>query len=118
MNKSHQLEPIRLQVPLYMGVIKEITKLVPRVLLRYISTWEFLRTLEKCEKHLASARASIWSIIVINQLNRSPLYAQAVQEICPHLSLCPQPLHSPAQCFHVSSASSSCLTGESAFRCL
>ena len=58
MNKSHQLEPIRLQVPLYMGVIKEITKLVPRVLLRYISTWEFLRTLEKCEKHLASARAS------------------------------------------------------------
>ena len=58
MNKSHQLEPIRLQVPPYMGVIKEITKLVPRVLLRYISTWEFLRTLEKCEKHSASARAS------------------------------------------------------------
>ena len=57
MNKSHQLEPIRLQVPLYMGVIKEITKLVPRVLLRYISTWEFLRTLEKCEKHSASAPA-------------------------------------------------------------
>ena len=40
-----------------MGVIKEITKLVPRALLGYISTWEFLRTLEKCEKHSASASA-------------------------------------------------------------
>ena len=26
-------------------------KPVPRALLSYISTWEFLRTLEKCEKH-------------------------------------------------------------------
>ena len=27
-------------------------------LLSYICTWEFLRTLEKCEKHSPSARAS------------------------------------------------------------
>ena len=38
--------------------IKEIKKLVPRALLSYISTREFLRTLEKCEKHSPSARAS------------------------------------------------------------
>ena len=31
--------------------IKEIKKLVSRALLSYISTWELLRTLEKCEKH-------------------------------------------------------------------
>ena len=31
--------------------IKEIKKLFPRTLLSYISTWDFLRTLEKCEKH-------------------------------------------------------------------
>ena len=35
----------------------EVKKLVPRALLSYISTWEFLRTLEKCEKHEPSARA-------------------------------------------------------------
>ena len=35
----------------------EVKKLVPRALLSYISTWEFLRTLEKCEKHSPSARA-------------------------------------------------------------
>ena len=34
-------------------------KLVPRALLSYISTWEFLRTLEKCEKHSPAARASL-----------------------------------------------------------
>ena len=40
--------------------IKEIKKLVPRTLLRYIlSTWDFLRTLEKCEKHLPVAHASL-----------------------------------------------------------
>ena len=33
-------------------------KLVPRALLSYISNWKFLRTLEKCEKHSPSARAS------------------------------------------------------------
>ena len=38
--------------------IKEIKKLVPRALLSYISTWEFLRTLEKCVWHLPSDRAS------------------------------------------------------------
>ena len=38
--------------------IKERKKLVPRALLSYISTWEFLRTLEKSEKHSPSARAS------------------------------------------------------------
>ena len=36
---------------------KGIKKLVPQALLSYISTWEFLRTLEKCEKHSPSARA-------------------------------------------------------------
>lgn len=36
--------------------IIEITKLVPQALLSYISTWEFLRTLEKCEKHSPLAR--------------------------------------------------------------
>ena len=33
-------------------------KLVPRALLSYISTWEFLRTREKCEKHEPQASAS------------------------------------------------------------
>ena len=37
---------------------KRYKKLVPRALLSYISTQEFLRTLEKCKKHLPSARAS------------------------------------------------------------
>ena len=36
----------------------EVKKLVPRALLSYISTWKFLRTLEKCKKHSPSARAS------------------------------------------------------------
>ena len=31
--------------------LKGINKLVPRALFSYISTREFLRTLEKCEKH-------------------------------------------------------------------
>ena len=38
--------------------MKKMNKLVPRALLSYISTWEFLRTREKCEKHSPSARAS------------------------------------------------------------
>ena len=38
--------------------IKEI-KNAPSALLSYISTREFLRTLEKCDKHLPSARASL-----------------------------------------------------------
>ena len=33
--------------------------LVPRALLSYISTWDFLRTLENCEKHLPVAHASL-----------------------------------------------------------
>ena len=36
---------------------KKKKKLVPRALLSYISTWEFSRTPEKCEKHSPSARA-------------------------------------------------------------
>ena len=36
-----------------LNFIKEIKKLVPRALLSYISTWEFLRTLEKCREALA-----------------------------------------------------------------
>ena len=37
---------------------KELEKLVPRALFSYISPWKFLRTLENCEKHSPSARAS------------------------------------------------------------
>ena len=33
--------------------IKEIKRLVPGALLNYISNWEYLRTLEKCEKHFS-----------------------------------------------------------------
>ena len=40
---------------------KRNKKLVPRALLSYmyISTWEFLRTLKKCEKHSPAALASL-----------------------------------------------------------
>ena len=38
--------------------IKEIKKLVPRALVSYISTREFLGTLEKCERHSPLARAA------------------------------------------------------------
>ena len=38
--------------------LKEIKKLVSRALFSYISTGEFLRTLEKCKRHSPSARAS------------------------------------------------------------
>ena len=51
----HQCE--RMQFTIYF--IKEIKKLVPQALLIYISTWEFLGTLEKCEKHLPLACASL-----------------------------------------------------------
>ena len=34
-------------------------KLVPCALLRLFSTWEFLRTLKKCKKHLPAACASL-----------------------------------------------------------
>ena len=44
--------------------IKEIKKLHPRALLSYISTWEFLRTLEKCEKHSVALRASLYTSLV------------------------------------------------------
>ena len=37
---------------------KEIKKFVPQALLSSISTWEFLRTLEKSEKHSSLARTS------------------------------------------------------------
>ena len=37
---------------------KRNKKLVPQELLSYISTWGFLRTLEKYEKHSPSARGS------------------------------------------------------------
>ena len=36
---------------------KRNKKLVPRTLLSYISTWDFLRTLENCEKHSPAAHA-------------------------------------------------------------
>ena len=52
----HQYEWVQFMIPF----IKEIKKLVPRTLLRYIlSTWDFLRTLEKCEKQLPVAHASL-----------------------------------------------------------
>ena len=50
----HRYERAQFTIPF----LKEIKKLVPRALLSYISTWEFLRTLEKYEKHSPSARAS------------------------------------------------------------
>ena len=40
----HRYEPAQFTIHL----ITEIKKLVPRALLTYISTWELLRTLEKC----------------------------------------------------------------------
>ena len=39
--------------------IKGIKRLVPLALFSCISTWEFLRTLEKCEKLSPKARASL-----------------------------------------------------------
>ena len=36
---------------------KKLKTLVPRALLSYMSSYELLRTLEKCEKHSPSARA-------------------------------------------------------------
>ena len=38
---------------------KRNKKLVPRALLSYISSWEFSRTPEKCEKHSPAVRASL-----------------------------------------------------------
>ena len=43
---------------------KRSKKLHPPALLSYISTWEFLRTLEKCEKHSAAPRASLYTSFV------------------------------------------------------
>ena len=50
----HRYERAQFTIPF----LKKIKKLVPRALLSYISTWEFLGTLEKYEKHSPSARAS------------------------------------------------------------
>ena len=41
-----------------MPTTKEIKKLFPRALLSYISTWEFLRTLERCGKARAEGESS------------------------------------------------------------
>ena len=38
---------------------KRNIQLFPRTLLCYINTWDFLRTLEKCEKHLPAVNASL-----------------------------------------------------------
>ena len=35
-------------------LIKGIKKLFPAAMLRYIITWEFLRTIKKCERHVSS----------------------------------------------------------------
>ena len=43
---------------------KRNKKLHPRALLSYISTWEFLRTLEKCANHSAAPRASLCTSLV------------------------------------------------------
>ena len=40
-------------------VYKRSIKLVPRTLLSYISTSDFLRTLENCEKHSPAAHVSL-----------------------------------------------------------
>ena len=41
---------------------KRLKKIVPRALLSYISTWKFLRTLEKCEKHRALYNLTMHSV--------------------------------------------------------
>ena len=38
---------------------KNKKKLLPRSVLSYISTWEFQRIFEKCEKHSTTARAPL-----------------------------------------------------------
>ena len=43
----------------FVSLKKQKKDSVPRVLLSYMSTWEFLRTLEKCEKHSLAASASL-----------------------------------------------------------
>ena len=43
---------------------KRNKKLHPCALSSYISTWEILRTLEKCEKHSAVPRASLCTSLV------------------------------------------------------
>ena len=45
---------------------KRNKKLDPRALSSYISTWEFLRTVDKCEKHSVAPRASLCTSLVFN----------------------------------------------------
>ena len=56
MHVSLRHRPKRAQVTVHF--MKEIETLVPRALWSSISTWEFLGTLEKCQKHSPSARTS------------------------------------------------------------
>ena len=44
--------------------MKGIDTVVPRALLSDISTWEFLRTIKKCEKHSPTAHASLCTSLV------------------------------------------------------
>ena len=48
----------------FLNIKKRNKKLHPHALMSSISTWEFLRTLEKCEKHLAAPRASLCTSLV------------------------------------------------------
>ena len=48
----------------FFSIYKRNKKLHPLALPSYISTWEFLRTLKKCEKHSAAPRASLCTSLV------------------------------------------------------
>ena len=50
---------VRARAQFTLHFIKEIKKLVPHTLLSYVSTWDILGTLEKCEKHSPAAHASL-----------------------------------------------------------
>ena len=48
--------------------IKEVKNL-SSCIVDYISTWEFLRTLEKCEKHSAAPRASLYTSLMFLKIS-------------------------------------------------
>ena len=60
---------------------KRNKKLHSCALSSYISTWEFLRILEKCEKHLAAPRVSLCTFLVFLKipacLNNSTMHSDA-----------------------------------------
>ena len=59
----------------------EVKKLVPRALLSFISTWKFLRTLEKCKKHSPSTRASPHLSRVLKKFPRACITQQCTRRV-------------------------------------